>query len=366
MSASEAVTEGGAQPSDSPEPAPSPPEAAPAPAASPSGAAPVSAAGKQPRGFFQWIWRGAALREARGYRKALAPVEQTRLAHALAAFELAERAYDPVDPLKAGSSLHLSISLYREAAYWALLCHDAALDAATLREAFDAIPRDKLEFWAGGSHQLEDVRKALVERSFVETADLPAEQLPRDAQSARELVGALLRHKLAPESKIGRLLLQRATRTFGLLVLLGAVGFGGTVGLQRALQKPDLAAGKPWRASSSLETCRPAEHYCASAHTDIFFHTVEEKNPWLEIDLGKPTDFSVVEVTNRGDCCPDRAVPLAVEVSSDQTKWREVSRRKDTFSFWRASFAPQKARYVRLRATRRTLLHFEKVAVRAD
>ena len=285
MSASEAVPEGGSQPTESPE-ATSPTEAAPAPAqaqapaTSPSAAAPAGAVAKR-GGFFQWFWRGAALREARGFRKALAPTEQTRLAHALAAFELAERAYDPVDPLKAGSSLALSISLYREAAYFALLCQDAKLEANTLREAFDATPRDTLEFWAGGSHQLEDVKKALVERSFVETADLPAEQLPRDAQAARELVQALLRHKLAPEGKVGRLLLQRATRTFGLTLLLAAVIVGGSIGLSRAMQKPDLAAGKPWRASSSLETCKPAEHYCASAHTDIFFHTVEEKNPWL-------------------------------------------------------------------------------------
>ena len=36
---------------------------------------------------------------------------------------------------------------------------------------------------------------------------------------------------------------------------------------QRLTLKPDLAAGKPWRASSSLDTCRPQEHYCASART---------------------------------------------------------------------------------------------------
>jgi hypothetical protein len=146
--------------------------------------------------------------------------------------------------------------------------------------------------------------------------------------------------------------------------MLAVVG-GAVTGIQRAMLKPDLAAGKPWRASSSLDTCKPLEHSCTSTRTDIFFHTVEEAEPWLEIDLGRPTSFSVVDVTNRSDCCPDRAVPLAIEVSNDRTTWREVARRKETFSEWRAKFKSQQARYVRLRVLRRTLLHLEKVAVRA-
>lgn len=317
-----------------------------------------------PRGLVEWFWRGKSLRQVREYTKTLSTVEQSRLSHAQTALELADRAHDPVEPLRAGSSLALSISLYREAAYWALLCQDPSFSGKTLGELFEVLPRDLLE-QAAGPDKLPDVMLALAGRSFVETADLAAEQLPRDASLARDFVHNLLARKLEPATRTGRLLLQRTVRTFGLLAFVLVAAWGSVIGVQRALVKPDLAAGKPWRASSALETCKPQTHYCASAHTDIFFHTLEESEPWVEIDLQRPTSFSVVDVTNRSDCCPDRAVPLAVEVSNDQKTWREVARRPDTFSQWRAKFAPQTARYVRLRSLRRTLLHLEKVAVRA-
>jgi hypothetical protein len=335
----------------------------PSMATSPPVATPAASA-TAPRGFFEWIWRGKSLRLARSFRRQLPFIEQTRLKHALTALELADRAYDPVDPLRAGSSLGLSISLYREAVYFALLAHDERFSGADLATLFSTLPQDLLQFAAGGAEELRAVKLALVERSFVQTAELPIEALPRDAKLAREFAHALVRAKLAPETRVGSLLLQRAVRSFFFALLTVAVIVGGIVAVQRLTAKPDLAAGKPWRASSALDKCKPQEHYCASARTDIFFCTIEEPNPWVEIDLGQATTFSEIEVVNRSDCCPDRAVPLAAEVSLDQSTWREVARRQDTFSVWRAKFAPQKARYVRLRALRRTILHLEKVSVR--
>jgi hypothetical protein len=320
----------------------------------------------RPRGFFEWFWRGKSLRQVRGYRTTLPTVEQRRLNHAERALELADRALDPVDPLRSGSSVALSISLYREAAYWALLAQSEEYHGATLAEVFQVVPPALLESAAGSPERLTDVKLALVDRSFVETADLAADLAAADAGLARDFVHALIRFKLEPATRVGRLLLQRAVRCIGFLLVLAGVVTGVVLGVERATRKPDLVPGKPWRASSSLETCKPAEHYCASAHTDIFFHTLEEQEPWVEFDLGSPVSFSVVEVTNRSDCCPDRAIPLVVEVSNDQNTWREVARRKEAFSDWRAKFSPQKARYVRLRALRRTLLHLEKVSVRAS
>jgi hypothetical protein len=336
--------------------------AVPAPAASPTPSLPAS---NQPRGFFEWFWRGKSLRQARAFRKQLPLVEQTRLKHALSALELADRAFDPIDPLRTGSSLPLAISLYREASYFALGAQSEAWDGQDLAAMFQNAPQELLEFAAGGVEELRAVKLALVERTFVQTADLPLEALPREAKLARDFAHALVQKKLLPETRVGSLLLQRGVRTLALLAVTAAVVVGGVMVVQRLTQKPDLAIGKPWRASSSLDTCKPQEHYCASAHTDIFFCTLEESNPWVEIDLGKPTTFSRLEIINRSDCCGDRAAPLAAEVSVDQVTWREVARRKDVFSVWNPTFAPQNARYVRIRALRRTILHLEKVAVRA-
>src|SRR6478735_11558891 len=89
-------------------------------------AAAVSDDQKQPpappaKGLGEWLTRRQALRDARAFRSQLPADERLALERALRANELADRAYDPVDPLRSGSSLALSISLYREAAYWALL-----------------------------------------------------------------------------------------------------------------------------------------------------------------------------------------------------------------------------------------------------
>lgn len=338
---------------ETPKPEPQPAEAKPAPARAARG------------GLFEWLWRGRALAEARGWFRALPEAEQRRLQRAQVAAELADRALDPIDPLRAGSSTHLAISLYREAAYWALLAQDARLDAADLRGALAVTPAGYLEFAAGGSEGLEKVRAVLVDKSFVQSsADLPEIQ-ESEARIARDFVHALLRDKTAPQQRIGEVLLERWARTLSVVLVLAAAAIGVTLAVQKVNRAPDLAAGKPWRASSSLDTCRPAEHMCAGARTDIFFHTVEEKDPWLEIDLGFPQKISVVEITNRSDCCPERAVPLAIEISNDRNSWREVIRHKETFSVWRAEFPTRTARYVRMRALKRTLLHFEAVKIYA-
>jgi hypothetical protein len=319
---------------------------------------------KERGGLVEWFWRGATLRKARAAFLELPVGERQALERALAATELADRSYDPVDPLHAGSSLALSISLYREAAYWGLRAQSEAYRGDTLAAVFDSVPPELLAFFAGGPDEVAGVRLALVERSFIETAALAPELLARDALRARGFAHALVDTKSAPSRRVGAVLLQRAARVLGLALLLVAVVAVSWSSLAGRRRGPDLAAGKPWKASSESDHCKPAEHSCAGIRTDMFFTTVEEEEPWLEIDLGRNTAFNEVDVTNRTDCCPDRAVPLVIEVSRDRKKWREVSRRNDTFSAWETVFKRQNARYVRLRVLRRTIFHLDRVAVR--
>lgn len=127
---------------------------------------------------------------------------------------------------------------------------------------------------------------------------------------------------------------------------------------------PDYALGRPWVASSKMYECRPQANSCGDAATSIFFHTAEQDRPWLEIDLGEPVSISHVIVTNRRDCCHDRAVPLMVEVAVEKDRFTEVARREIPFDVWDARFSPRTARYLRLTVTRRSFLHLEKVEVR--
>jgi hypothetical protein len=96
----------------------------------------------------------------------------------------------------------------------------------------------------------------------------------------------------------------------------------------------------------------------------ILFHTNDEANPWAELDLGAPKKFHRIEVTNRDDCCAERAVPLIVETSTDGSHWAEVGRRDKEFSTWTLTFPAQKARYIKFRVPRTTVLHLKQVAVR--
>ena len=144
-----------------------------------------------------------------------------------------------------------------------------------------------------------------------------------------------------------------------LLPLLFVVAFGGWL----LFGERELSAGKPWTTSSSAMTCNPEHKSCGGAKTSILFHTAEESEPWFEIDLGQVQELTRIEVTNRSDCCPERAVPLIVEVSLDKLDYRRVARRFSVFDRWSQRFAATRARYVRLRVARRSFLHLEQVRV---
>ncbi len=147
-----------------------------------------------------------------------------------------------------------------------------------------------------------------------------------------------------------------------LFVVLGTVVLAGSA-LRHFDTAADLAEGKRWRASSKLLNCNPSRMECEGTHTAIFFHTHEEAQPWVEFDLGQPSTFRSATVINRGDCCQDRALPLVLEASDDQRSWRELARRDESFNVWTPRFDATTARYVRLRATRTTILHLTSVKI---
>jgi hypothetical protein len=152
---------------------------------------------------------------------------------------------------------------------------------------------------------------------------------------------------------------RRVTRQASALAIgLCVATLAGTAFSQRE-GPPDLAAKKPWRASSKYAECHPERFDCGGAKTGIFFHTNLENGPWVEIDLLAPTTFSSVSVRNRTDCCQERAVPLILEASDDRTTWRELARHETVFSKWTPKFASTTARYVRLRVPRQSFLHLD-------
>jgi hypothetical protein len=123
----------------------------------------------------------------------------------------------------------------------------------------------------------------------------------------------------------------------------------------------DLAKDKPWRASSMLFPCFPDRIDCGGTRTTIFFHTAEEKEPWVQFDLQQPTAFSSATIVNRRDAAKERAVPLILEVSDDEQTWRTLARQDAEFSVWKPKFDRTTARFVRLKVARQSYLHLDAV-----
>ncbi len=95
-----------------------------------------------------------------------------------------------------------------------------------------------------------------------------------------------------------------------------------------------------------------------------FFHTNQERDPWIVFDLGTERHVSAVELDNRLDCCTERANPLAIAVSTDQKKWTEVARSKQEFTTLRKRFSTVKARYVKIHVPRPDgILHLSHVRI---
>lgn len=324
------------------------------------------------QGLWEWFWRGKALRRARAEQSASHPVG-VYTARASIALEVGERTLDPPMPWSSGNAAHLASALFVEAIGWSLRAAHSARDAASTElrsrpaeaaelEQLVTSEQELLAGAAGDVDVLARVTANLISRSF-ETRALPPDEAIQAARELGRVARGVQQEHTTPQAATERLKLQRVVRLgvpLGLLLGLAlAVGYFR----DKAEIRADLAAGKPWRASSSYETaCVSPQRRCDPNKT-YFFHTLEESNPWLEIDLTRTQDISKVHVFNRQDCCAERAAPLVVEVSTDQQKWHEVARKRDSFDDWRGSFPTVKARWVRFRVAKRSHLHLLDVRV---
>lgn len=325
--------------------------------------------GARVRSAWEWIWRSRALEAARRAAAETAPVRELWRRSRLAA-ELAERTLEPDVPLADGPGHALALSLYREAAYWALSARQpsGASEARSLEELLSAEAQGARVTGLSDS-ELARVRVVLAEQTFVDWAETEHSRRIADAELTRRFVNALLEERgtaREPGRAIARVYSQRAFRTLAVLLLLAALAICGSLAIVRSLRGPDLALGKPWSVSKKWADCHPEWRKCGDARTRIFFHTKHQKQPWFLLDLGSETTVGRVEVENRDDCCQERALPLVVEVSDDKQAFREVARRTTPFDTWHATFPPLHARFVRLRVDGRNYLHLSRVSVRRN
>lgn len=325
--------------------------------------APADGASKPSGGAGEWLLRRRELSEA---REALAQGgdRSFALAQALLALEQGDRIVDPIEPLRAGSGAGLALELYVLALTWAVAAQPHAPPPTAPRDlaAQDGVLAASLA--EGTEEEAARVRAALTE-DFAARAARPAADLDRDARLVAKHARRLAEAAEAPRRRVDAIRLARVGRFAALALVLGGIVWGIVFAVGVALTPKDLAKGKPWRASSAWPTFNPDTHTCDGETTYILFHTKEEESPWYEVDLGEVKTVARVDVRNRSDGgLKDRAIPLVAEISLDAKSWKEVAKKTNSFDTWIATFAPVQARYVRLRATRRTFLHLERVSVR--
>ena len=289
-----------------------------------------AAGGASWRERVEWFWRGEAIRRAREAARPLDAAARESAGRARALAALAERHLAEREPWTHGAgdapdgAVGVALLLYRDAE----------------REARAAI---------GDAPGADDAT----------TLDARVE-----LESARARVGALLERLARESGDVDPLLAQRFVRVGGLVAALTLAAVAPRLAWYAT--HPDRGPDAPWTASSAEVGYSTTGRGFAPPDYKVpmFFHTSREPSPWVSFDLEHVVAVRAVTVVNRGDCCDDRAVPLALEVSEDGTTWRELARRTETFTRWEPRFAVATARWVRLRATRPTHLHLESVAIR--
>jgi len=311
------------------------------------------------RRAWHWFWRGDQARLVRPLGGEAAEfLRRARLAAAVA-----RRTSESSEPFE-GSVEPILCDLYRQSILWSLQALNANSDVPPSAQSstWNAVTPSVLLKAAGSLEAVAQLQNAVDALMFRDFAVLAAEERSHLVSGLRSVAQALIAELEISRRIVEALWIQRILRV-GLVCILLVVGFVVvTKARDRAEESRDLSIGKAWRTSSLYGGCHSPDQDCSES-PDYFFHTQEETNPWVELDLGAKLRFSAVRVVNRKDCCTERATPLVVETSDDQQKWKVVARREGVFGTWLAEFAPVEARWVRVRIEKRSILHLARVRV---
>ena len=317
--------------------------------------------------MIEWFWRGAALRDARGAGPQAGNATTSFAQRATTAADFARVAWTSASFEPCGNAI--ACDLYRQSTYWALssLAQDVDHPSETnpTQDIWSTLSEQLVAEAVGPAASPDALRTSLRAGAFVYFAELSTAEQSARCFELSALVTLLLADLNRREAELNKPVRQRIWRMSLALSLLAVVGLGAFFFKGSWENTHDLAAGRPWKTSSSYGGggCTTPEQECAGA-SGWFFHTREsDASPWIEFALDGERSVSKVLVKNREDCCQERAVPLVIEVSEDHKHWKRVAQRDEEFSVWRASFPTVHARWLRLRVRRKSALHLAHVRI---
>jgi hypothetical protein len=268
--------------------------------------------------------------------------------HCEDALELAGRALDPNRP--GGQCLALGRLLLTEAFLAASRATSGDDSLASVEAALDALRR-RSETRGNTGH----------DRRWDETGALLTQNALPDCAALRgaELEIARLLDVATGRRRVGRAEHRGLWVVLGLVVATAALLILATLSLRRPWERYTWVGSSGWGGFNTSGTLWDHDWTY-----DLLFHTEEEENPWVVIDLLATRTVGKITVVNRSDCCQDRGLPLVVEVAGVDRQFVQVGLRTSRFDVWKLTFPRREARYVRLRAKGRTILHLRDVEIR--
>ncbi|MCC6902591.1 MAG: discoidin domain-containing protein [Polyangiaceae bacterium] len=229
------------------------------------------------------------------------------------------------------------------------LCHEAAALAlaalaATRGELDDPLPSASA-LWAGAADLPGRPQSFAAAQALLATDDLVAFDALPDPRRARLTIAPTLGWLLAlAEPRTRRqLVLARVARSLGFVATVAGLSW---LALWLLVFPANEARYKPAVLSSLARGSAPTEALTDGAG-ERACSTDRQSQPWARVDLLNHVAIDSVRVHVRSDT----SLPLVLEVSDDDRRFREVSVRHEPVATgrWRVALGKQRARFVRVR-----------------
>ncbi len=131
----------------------------------------------------------------------------------------------------------------------------------------------------------------------------------------------------------------------------------------------DLGPSAHWTASSHFSGTvqqgvgtPPAASDPNAEDAPFFFHTLHEKDPYIDLEFSRPVRLREVRIENRSDCCEEGALPLNVEIPGS-THPQILCQRRSPFRTWTCSVDGITTRRLRIRRPGISMLHLRRIEV---
>ena len=220
------------------------------------------------------------------------------LGRAVKALTIGDALADPIRPSQRDVGVDAALAVYAQGLLWALTIDADQAAPTSLEQAWTTAAPDLLAA-AADEAAIRSARAALA-RSPLRRAEMTDAEQEGDLGAVRTVLRGLIRALRQRQPSRARLSVRRWVR--GGLVAVVAIAAVSVLALvaTRLLRGRDLAAGKPWIASSIEQGCEVNTGICQGQAVDLLVHTRQEESPWVRVDLTSPQRVSsILEESSR-------------------------------------------------------------------